>query len=88
MDDMNFVAVCVSLFALASWMLRVKLAAWFSSLQGPYALRCSTIFSNASYLAVFSGLDLFFFLNYAIIFFYHILILYCFYAIAKPLQNK
>lgn len=69
MDDMNFVAVCVSLFALASWMLRVKLAAWFSSLQGPYALRCSTIFSNASYLAVFSGLDLFFFLNYAIIFF-------------------
>lgn len=70
MDDMNFVAVCVSLFALASWMLRVKLAAWFSSLQGPYALRCSTIFSNASYLAVFSGLDLFFFFLITLSFFF------------------
>lgn len=70
MDDMNFVAVCVSLFALASWMLRVKLAAWFSSLQGPYALRCSTIFSNASYLAVFSGLDLFFFFKLRYHFFF------------------
>lgn len=65
MGDMNFVVVCIFLFALASWMLRVKFIAQFST-----ALNCLIIFFNLSSLANICSL--------ALIFFYYALILYCF----------
>lgn len=51
MGGMNYVAFYVFLFALAFWMLKVRLVVQFGTLQKPSALNCLIIFSNLSYLA-------------------------------------